>query len=165
MNNTALMPDVLAMEKSDEWLAEAKAWLCFYRAIINDDEMAAQQAFINNKFTEIASVQLHNENLEWAKNIVSGKYVTDEYPDTAPYFEELLMSASLSQEEIYKKVMAEHVKDDIINEAEEIGIEITDEQAEKIARRYAYDGDYDTNLPYWNNLDNLIEEEKGNEQI
>ena len=30
--------------------------------------------------------------------------------------------------------------------------------AESAAERYVYDGDYDCNLPYWSNIENLLNE-------
>ena len=160
MNNTVITPKIMANDKCDEWLKEAAAWISFYRAIVNDDEKAAQQAFENNNFTNVSSDQLHNENMEWVRNVSAGRYVMDEYPETEPYFEELLIKSVISSEEIYRQVKAKHVKEDALNEAEELDIDITDEQAEIIAQKYVYEGIYDCNKSYWSNLDYLIREIK-----
>ena len=33
---------------------------------------------------------------------------------------------------------------------------MTDEEIEAAAKRYVYDGDYDCNLDYWSNIENVI---------
>ena len=73
-----------------------------------------------------------------------------------------ILSEYLSSEEkdsFYRKLWAEHVKEDILTFAENEDIEITEEEIDKSA--YAYvNGRYDCNLSYWDNLHNLIEENK-----
>lgn len=55
-------------------------------------------------------------------------------------------------------VWAEHVTDDILSHAEEIGVEISKEDAEILAESYVCDGEYDCNLSYWDNIENLMED-------
>lgn len=46
----------------------------------------------------------------------------------------------------------------ILSHAEDIGVEISKEDAEILAESYACDGEYDCNLSYWNNIENLMED-------
>lgn len=66
------------------------------------------------------------------------------------------------KDDIYRKVWYEHVKDDAYTLIEE---EFTKEQlhgrkknnlAEQIAHAYVYDGKYDCNFSYWDNLGSLL---------
>ena len=67
----------------------------------------------------------------------------------------ILNSLSTSEkDELYRALWLEYVKEDIRNYDESL-----DEGAvEVIASRYVYDVDYDCNLSYWDNIENLIEE-------
>lgn len=67
---------------------------------------------------------------------------------------------------LYRTLWVEHVKEDIEGVlVENYREEMTDEEisgtAEKLARQYCFDGDYDCNLCYWDNIDNLIARERG----
>lgn len=58
---------------------------------------------------------------------------------------------------VYRFVRFNYTKNDIISHLEDMdNIELTDEQIEKAAELYAYEGKYDCNLSYWNNIENLI---------
>lgn len=46
----------------------------------------------------------------------------------------------------------------MIETARSIGVEISKEDAEILAESYACDGEYDCNLSYWNNIENLMED-------
>ena len=73
-----------------------------------------------------------------------------------------ILSEYLSFEEkdaFYRKIWAEHVKEDVLTFAENEDIEITDENADRTASAYV-NGRYDCNLSYWENLHNLIQESK-----
>lgn len=60
-------------------------------------------------------------------------------------------------ENIYRLVRFDFVKNDIINHLEDMdNVELTDEQIEMAAELYAYEGEYDCNLSYWDNIKNLI---------
>lgn len=81
--------------------------------------------------------------------------------------EEIMNLDSVTKDEIYRMLWKEYVVEDVtqhletrddINKSSEEMIEMID----RIATRYVYDGEYDCNLPYWDNLDNLIEEEDKN---
>lgn len=73
-----------------------------------------------------------------------------------------ILSEHLSFEEkdsFYRKLWAEHVKEDILTFAENEDFQITEEEADKSASAYV-SGRYDCNLSYWENLHNLIHENK-----
>ena len=73
--------------------------------------------------------------------------------------EEILASCSPSvQDCLYRSVWFDRVCEDIVSRAEEIGYgDITEEEVQYAASRYVYDGKYDCNLSYWDNIDNVIE--------
>lgn len=77
--------------------------------------------------------------------------------------EDLLDLLNYDQKDyIYRKVWAEHVSEDVRSLCKDEGYDevYTPDIAEQIAYRYAFEGDYDCNLPYWQNLKNLFEEER-----
>ena len=61
---------------------------------------------------------------------------------------------------IYRAVWLNHVKNDIKAFIKDEDVTLTEDQIDYIARLYVYDGEYDCNLSYWDNLSNLINEEK-----
>lgn len=67
---------------------------------------------------------------------------------------------SLSDEEknaLYRKLWLPYVIEDIECFAETQHIVLTAEQIKNIAKRYVYEGEYDEELNYWDNIDNLIQ--------
>lgn len=95
------------------------------------------------------------------KDTVSDEQVKDiikSYPK-----EDLLELLNYDQKDyIYRKVWAEHVSEDVHSLCKDEGYDevYTPDIAEQIAYRYAFEGDYDCNLSYWQNLKNLFEEER-----
>lgn len=49
-----------------------------------------------------------------------------------------------------------HVKEDVECHAEEMELTLTEDQVEFAAQCYVYDGDYDCNMTYWDNIEKLI---------
>lgn len=70
--------------------------------------------------------------------------------------------SSYEQDRIYRYLWGQHVREDVISHAENIGIGLDDGIIDTIVDRYVERGDYDCNLDYWTNIENLIEEEGGN---
>lgn len=70
--------------------------------------------------------------------------------------------SSYEQDRIYRYLWGQHVREDVISHAENIGIGLDDGIIDTIVDRYVERGDYDCNLDYWTNIENLIEEERGN---
>ena len=70
---------------------------------------------------------------------------------------------SLSEDEkdaLYRHLWSQYVKDDVKScVSQNPDLTLTDEQIEHIAYRFVYCGDYDCNLSYWDNINNLIEAE------
>ena len=74
----------------------------------------------------------------------------------------------VEKDTLYRKLRLDYVKEDIYSllysllEDENLPLDEESMLAEKIANivseRYVYDGDYDCNLTYWDNLRNLINE-------
>lgn len=75
-----------------------------------------------------------------------------------------------AMESIYTYMRYEHIKEDVKSQMEEderfedMSDYEYDDLAERCALRYAYDGDYDCNLAYWDNIHNLINEELENQK-
>lgn len=68
----------------------------------------------------------------------------------------------LSYEEkdaIYRAVWLNHVRNDVKSFIKDQDITLTEDQIDHVAQLYVYDGRYDCNLNYWDNLYNLINEE------
>lgn len=59
---------------------------------------------------------------------------------------------------IYRRLWANHVKEDIISRIKDIFtfLKYDDSDIEECARRYVFDGDYDCNCTYWSNIDAII---------
>lgn len=71
---------------------------------------------------------------------------------------------SLSYEEkdlLYRKLWYDYVLEDVkeVIEDSDISIKNPDKIAKEIARKYVYDGDYDCELSYWNNIEILLQKE------
>ncbi len=58
--------------------------------------------------------------------------------------------------ELYRKLRFHYVKNDVSTMAFYSDNLITEEDAEAVARRYVYDGNYENNLSYSDNLENLL---------
>lgn len=81
--------------------------------------------------------------------------------ETSEYIYRLL--STQQKDEIFRKVWFEHVREDAearLMENPDIDIPKGAELVlcKYVANRYVYEGDYDCNLPYWDNIDNLIRE-------
>ena len=63
---------------------------------------------------------------------------------------------STTRDKIYREVWKEHVMEDIRSHAEDMEVELSNDDIEDIAERYVYNGDYECNLSYWQNIENLI---------
>lgn len=65
---------------------------------------------------------------------------------------------------LYRSIWFDHVCKDILSrmedledEDDEYGNPLTEAQVQYAASRYVYDGEYDCNLSYWDNIDRVIE--------
>lgn len=65
------------------------------------------------------------------------------------------------RDDVYRYLWAKSVREDVEGHAADIGIELTPDDIDTIVERYVYDGDYDCNLDYWTNLENLMFEVTG----
>ena len=69
--------------------------------------------------------------------------------------------------ELYYAIKKKRVKEDVLtrfrdNDHGVWKLKVRELIADSVAERYVYEGDYECNLSYWDNLDNLIDEEKIN---
>ena len=118
-------------------------------------DSAAKTSLINAPFPLI--IIETDGNVVWK----SLKFATEfANVDINTYINDLIIDikAEIEKDKIYRMVWAEHVTDDILSHAEDIGAEISKEDAEILAESYACDGEYDCNLSYWDNIENLMED-------
>ena len=66
--------------------------------------------------------------------------------------------SSYEQDQIYRYLWAQHIREDVESLCEEEEIELNDGDIDLIVEKYVYEGKYDCNLSYWTNLENLIDE-------
>lgn len=66
------------------------------------------------------------------------------------------------EDALYRAIWKKHVIKDIESHLEDIEETLTDDQIEQAADLYVYDGEYDCNLSYWVNIENVIEQVKEN---
>lgn len=80
------------------------------------------------------------------------------------FIDEVKKLDAVTKDEIYRMLWKEYVVEDVTQHLEERGnlYMYSEEMIDRIAARYVYDGEYDCNLPYWDNLDSLIEGEDEN---
>ena len=64
----------------------------------------------------------------------------------------------LDKDALYRKLWANHVQEDVLNHSRALDKELNDDGIKKVVDRYVYHGDYDCNLSYWDNIENLIDE-------
>lgn len=60
------------------------------------------------------------------------------------------------KDQIYRHLWKNHVIDDVESHMEDMDVTLTKDEIDLAAHRYAYDGDYDCNLSYWDNIENRI---------
>lgn len=79
--------------------------------------------------------------------------------------DEFVSSLDYQQKDLlYSRLLSEHVRSDAASKVSErvnsadIDSDIGNAIAEEVAHRYAYNGDYDCNESYWDNIDRLINE-------
>lgn len=65
---------------------------------------------------------------------------------------------AVEEDAIYRMVWKRHVAEDVRVFAEDNGKVVTPEIVDTVAQRYVYEGDYDCNLSYWQNIENLLTE-------
>lgn len=94
---------------------------------------------------------IHNANIDTSSDL-TGKAL--EFAESA---------SSTDMDMIYRKVRYQYVINDIKDCIKDTGTELTDDQIAYAARKYAYDGKYDCNLSYWDNIENLIHLVRENE--
>lgn len=70
--------------------------------------------------------------------------------------EEKDVQNQLYRDKIYREVWKEHVIEDINDFLTNNNMELDDERIDKAAELYAMHGQYDCNLPYWSNIENVI---------
>lgn len=69
--------------------------------------------------------------------------------------DEIINNLSSAQKDlIYRKLWYDHVLEDVNSNF----ANVPDDIKEEVARRYVYDGDYDCNRSYWDNLQLLVDE-------
>lgn len=62
----------------------------------------------------------------------------------------------VEQDELYRMLWAERVKEDVMSFCDAKDYSIDDGQLEIVVERYVYDGDYDCYSDHWTNIENLV---------
>ena len=112
-----------------------------------------------NNFAKARSIfAAHNmERLEDTKKKIENFRKINAYLTDSDVSESKINELSaIEKDKIYRMVWAEHVTDDILSHAEDMGVEISKEDAEILAESYVCDGEYDK-FPYGINSGHNIE--------
>ena len=67
--------------------------------------------------------------------------------------------SSSQKDDIYRALWAEQVKQDVKDRMTEIDVILDDDSVLDVVHRYVYEGEYDCNYSYWDDLDTLIRNE------
>ena len=59
-------------------------------------------------------------------------------------------------DDVYRYLWSEHVREDVASYAESKDIELTNDEIDKITELYVYEGEYDCEYGYWSNIETLI---------
>lgn len=62
------------------------------------------------------------------------------------------------KDQIYRHLWKQHVTEDVRAHMQDMGVELTEDEIDFAAYRYVYEGNYDCNLSYWDNIENNINE-------
>lgn len=62
------------------------------------------------------------------------------------------------RDDIYRMVLSDYTREDVVAFMEEHFGELQEEVVHRVVNEYVYNGNYDCNLSYWDNIKNLIEE-------
>lgn len=100
---------------------------------------------------DVDTITVNNAVINLAENPMTDKEIHEMIDSFSPY----------EQDRIYRYLWGQHVREDVVNHAENIGVELDDGTIDTIVDRFVEHGDYDCNLDYWANIENLIEEEEG----
>lgn len=71
--------------------------------------------------------------------------------------------SAVEKDALYRKLWMDYVKKDVHSLLEDDSLEdnkdvSVEDIADIVSERYVHDGDYDCNLSYWDNLENLVSE-------
>ncbi len=123
------------------------------------DMVRALNDFLENEPEDDEIEELYDQNADDVIDLYAECHnmlqAIDEVDDVSELAD---MENPINEDAIYRKVWKEHVVEDIRSHLEDRDITLDEDVIETIATRYVYDGDYDCNLSYCNNLDNLIDE-------
>lgn len=77
--------------------------------------------------------------------------------ETNTKIESIIAGLTKSEKDsLYRALWIEYVEDDVSDYCEDNGINCPDELIDAVADDYVYNGEYDCNLTYWNNIGNLV---------
>lgn len=67
--------------------------------------------------------------------------------------------SSGQKDDSYRMLWAEQVEQDVKDRMEDINVLLDNDSIQSVVHRYVYEGEYDCNHSYWDNLDTLINDE------
>lgn len=112
-------------------------------------------------FTEPCNEFFGEWEIEYNGNHYVAAVVEEEtfFPNNDSKVLEIIKSLSYQEKDtLYRHLWAEHVRQDVESFCEDEGLDFPDSVVEHIAERYVYDGDYDCNRSYWDNIGELVRE-------
>lgn len=59
---------------------------------------------------------------------------------------------------LYRVLWADYMYEDVYGFVKENGYSLNESGVQEVVDRYVYNGDYDCNLSYWDNINNLVQE-------
>lgn len=140
------------------------------RAIINEDIKSRPRVLIKNAEDTLRALIWGNPNSEDYSESVEFDCLEDrqdESENNPRTYEELCLEVSSKERElIYRNVYKDYVSQDVLGLIREkldlYTNDLTDEElkplCDEVAEMYVFNGDYDCNLSYWNNIDALLDE-------
>lgn len=75
---------------------------------------------------------------------------------------ELLNQLSWQEKDaLYRELRSSYVREDVLDRLNErqLDLHFSEDEVATIVKKYVYEGEYDSNLSYWTNIDNLITNE------
>lgn len=104
---------------------------------------------------EIATNQLDNLPADNLRYVEDSDQICEDECTFVPE-EEKDIQNQLYRDKIYREVWKEHVIEDIHEFLEDNHMKLDDERINKAATLYTMHGQYDCNLSYWSNIENVI---------
>lgn len=64
----------------------------------------------------------------------------------------------VAKDTLYRILWEDYMREDFVSQLEEKGLKFDEDDIQLCVDKYVYDGDYDCTMPYWDNLQSIIDE-------